>query len=79
MFHTWNIEKLKRKGKNMRDKFINHITSREFLFNLKLLLLSLSIFLYIIGNKIPNKVKRYFIKILFFLTFYVLIIPLLKR
>jgi hypothetical protein len=63
----------------MRDKFINHITSREFLFNLKLLLLSLSIFLYIIGNKIPNKVKRYFIKILFFLTFYVLIIPLLKR
>lgn len=63
----------------MRDKFINHITSREFLFNLKLLLLSLSIFLYIIGNKIPNKVKIYFIKILFFLTFYVLIIPLLKR
>jgi|GEM_PF-4186797 putative effector of murein hydrolase len=63
----------------MLDKFINHITSREFLFNLKLLLLSLSIFLYIIGNKISNKVKRYFIKILFFLTFYVLIIPLLKR
>lgn len=62
----------------MLDKFINHITSREFLFNLKLLLLSLSIFLYIIGNKISNKVKRYFIKILFFLTFYVLIIPLLK-
>lgn len=79
MFHVWNIEKLKRKGKNMLDKFINHITSREFLFNLKLLLLSLSIFLYIIGNKISNKVKRYFIKILFFLTFYVLIIPLLKR
>ena len=46
----------------MLDKFINHITSREFLFNLKLLLLSLSIFLYIIGNKISNKVKRYFIK-----------------